>query len=600
MLFLAFAAVLGPAAHDASAQDASPGELSELRALVRQQAAALQSMQRRLDSIEAREQSGRPRPGSAPRLAQSSAPQLSGAPQPSGVSQPSAAAGQPPVAPKPGGEPNSGQAGAAPGGAAGNGPAGDRAYTLEAPPFGSPLTVGPAGKVPAPASRNVAVTQQPGNLPGRSAVQPYTAANVATPGALAPIPAAPISAGADRIRLSLSGQVDRMILFGSDGKASGVRNVDNGNSSTRLRIVGEGVINDTASGGVNVETELRPNPSATTTLTQNLPQPAASAGFTVRQAEAYLQDTRYGGVRLGFGSTASYLTTEVDLSGTAVASYVNYADLNGGFAFRQRRAALVPTSATNFVLSPAGAYGPAVGAVFNFFDGLVRDDRIRYDSPVWHGLQLATSAVDGGAFDVALRYAAEFDGNQVVAAGAFADAVSRHHIAATSVAGYPGAVANLYGYAGVPTGANGTVDLATPASPTTGDVSANGSKQFDGSVSLLLKNGLNFTVAGGYRNTSYRDPEGRRLTPTMVFGKVGYRANLFPGVGVTAVSVDYGQNMALQFAGDHARGYSFAAVQNIDAAAAELFFTARVETLNRTYATYNDLLTFALGARVRF
>ena len=461
------------------------------------------------------------------------------------------------------------------------------------------LTVGPEGKVPAPNDRNVAVTQQPGNLPGRSAVQPYTAANAASPGSVAPIPAAPVSAGADRVRLSLSGQVDRMLLYGNDGRASALRNVDNNNSSTRIRIVGEGQINDTTSGGVNIETELRPNSSATTTLTQNLPQPASAATFTVRDAEVFLQDVRYGGVRFGFGSTATYLTAQNDLSGTAVASYVNVSDFDGGFAFRQRRAASVPT-ATGFVSSPAGAYGPAVGAVFNFFDGLGRDNRIRYDTPRFNGFQLGTSVADGGAFDVAGRYAGEFDGNQLVAAVGFADAIPRNHIPLGNVSGYPGAPASLYGYAGVPTGANGTQVLGTAASPASGDVSANGSLQYDGSVSLLLTNGLNFTVAGGYRDPMYRDPQNRKLSPTMLFTKVGYRVNLFPSLGITAMSVDYAQNNAVQFAGDRARLYSAALVQNIDAAALELFLTGRIQTLNRTYADYDNLVAVAFGARIRF
>jgi len=46
------------------------------------------------------------------------------------------------------------------------------------------------------------------------------------------------------------------------------------------------------------------------------------------------------------------------------------AEMGGGFAFRQNGAAMVPN-------------GPAVGSVFNNFGGLGRDDRIRYDTPVW-------------------------------------------------------------------------------------------------------------------------------------------------------------------------------------------------------------------------
>ena len=528
--------------------------------MVRQQAAAMQALQRRLATVEARQHA----PDNRATAKAAAAP-------------PTRTAEAPPT---PGQIPPS--------------------YELRAPSCSPPLSVGPLGRVPGPDDKNVAVTQQPGNLPGRSVVPPYTAANVASPGAVAPIPAAPVSAGADRVRLSISGQVNRALLYGNDGFNSNVRNVDNNNSSTRFRVLGEGQINNTASGGVNVEAEFRPNSSASTTLTQNLPQPASTVTPTVRQVEAYLQDTRYGGIRLGFGSVASYLTSEVALSGTGVASYVNVADLDGGFAFRQRAAARVPTTGGRFVASPAGAYGPAVSSVFNYFDGLVRENRIRYDSPRFHGFQVSASAIDGGAYDAALRYAGEFDGNQLVAAFGFADAVARTHLAQGAVSGFPGAATNFYGYAGVPTGANGTTALGTPVTPSAGDVSANGSIQYDGSASLLLKNGLNFTVAGGYRDTNYRDPQGRKLSPTLLYGKVGYRINLFPSLGISAASLDYAQNYALQFSGDRAKAYSIALVQNIDAAATELYLTGRLQTLHRTYADYDDLYAILFGARVRF
>ena len=461
------------------------------------------------------------------------------------------------------------------------------------------LTVTPPGKVPPPNARNVVVTQQPGNLPGISTVPPDTVANVGAPGGVPPVPAAPVSSGADRVKLSISGQIDRALLYGNDGRDSNVRNVDNTISSTRFRIVGEGRATETITGGVNLESEIRPNPSSTTTLTQNLPQPASAAAFTVRQAETYMQNPNWGGVRLGFGSTATYLTNEIDLSGTFVAGYVNVADTGGGFAFRQRGAARVPASPTTFVTSPDGAFGPAVGAVFYYFDGLVRDNRIRYDSPVFEGFQLSGSVVDGGAADIALRYAGEFAGNQLVAGAGFADAVSRKHIPIGAVSGFPGAPANLYGYAGVPTGANGSALNATPAAPNAGDVTANGSKQFNGSASLLLTNGLNLTVAGGYRYTSYLDPLNRRLSPFLIYSKLGYRAKWFD-FGNSAFSVDFAQNDQLQFNGDSARAIGLEFVQFIDPLATELFLMGRYLTLDRRFATYEGLTVVAGGARVRF
>lgn len=462
------------------------------------------------------------------------------------------------------------------------------------------ITVGAPGTVPLPGQVNVAVTQQPGNLPGRSVMPPYTVPELSRTGSTPPTPAAPVSSAGDRIRLSVSGQINRMELYGNDGRNSAVRNVDNENSSTRLRFVGEGKFSATQFGGVNIETELKANPSSATPLTQNLPQPATAVTFTVRQAEVFFRDLQYGEVRLGYGSTASYQTIEVDLSGTGVASYPSISDFDGGFAFRQSRSALVPAAGGTFVNSPTDAYGPSVASVFNFLGGLVRDNRIRYDTPFFRGFQASGSLVDGGAFDVALRYAGEFDGNRLAGAFAFADAEARNHIVTSNGTGYLGAPNNLYGYAGVPTGANGSMDLASPVSPSAGDVSANGSKQLDGSVSLLLKNGLSVTLGGGWRGVRYRDPQGRSLTPTLLYGKLGYQINLFPSLGISAFSMDVAQNVALQFSGDRARAYGVQYVQSIDRLATELFVSGKIQTLHRTYATYDDLFTLAVGARVKF
>jgi hypothetical protein len=463
-----------------------------------------------------------------------------------------------------------------------------RKRTVAAPPA-APTTSPVAA--PSPPPPGTVATFLPGNLPGRSTIPPYTGMGVPPPPG-STTPAEPVSSGGNKVMLSISGQVNRASLWGYDGIASKLHQVDNNNSSTRFRIVGEAMPMEGTIVGFDLETEIRPNSSATQTLTQNLPQSASTTTFTIRQADAYIANPAYGGVRLGFGSTASYLTSEIDLSGTAVASYVQVADFDGGFAFRQRGAAMVPGGVRGaFVLSPANAYGPAVGSVFNYFDGLGRDNRIRYDTPVWNGFQFATSLVDGYAADVAMRYARQFDDFQIAGAIALATATSRGH-------GQPGS----YGYAGVPAGVGG-ISLAgtnsAPGSPTVADVSPNGSNQLDGAISVLLKSGLNFTFAGGVRAAHYKDPTGRSLLPNLIDFKLGQQLEIFP-VGLTALSIDFVQNEDLIFAGDVARAYGIAGVQNFDQFGLELYLAARYETLERHFANYHPIVAVMSGARVRF
>jgi hypothetical protein len=54
------------------------------------------------------------------------------------------------------------------------------------------------------------------------------------------------------------------------------------------------------------------------------------------------------------------------------------------------------------------------------------------------------------------------------------------------------------------------------------------------------------------------------------------------------------------FAGDHARAYGLAAVQNIDDFGMEVFVAPRFETLNRAFGSYHPILAVMSGARVRF
>lgn len=460
---------------------------------------------------------------------------------------------------------------------------------------GSPAATAVGGIVPPP--KGVIVTKNPGNMDAVSTIAPYTAAGPGAPDNMPKIPAAVVSSGADRVKVSISGQVDREEIYGNDGHNSSTRNVDNNNSSSRLRFVGEGRINQDTSGGFNIETQITPNSSSNTSLTQDSSNSinnftptggtnASNSGgtFTARQVETFIQNKNWGAVRLGFGSTASYLTTEVDQSGTAVASYVNIADLDGGFSFRQRGEARIPgVTKGSFVTSPANAYGPAVGTVFNYMDGLVRDDRVRYDSPMFGPVQFAGSLVDGGAFDLAVRYGALWDGVKISAAFSFADADGRNHSSPTTA----------YGYAEAPSGTGAL------GNPTIADTSANASKQYAGSASVLLPNGLNATIAGGTRDVKYTDPLGRPLSPVMYYAKLGYLTR-FWDFGQTAFSVDYNENDALNFAGDTARGYGVALVQSVDDAGLELYLSGHLQSLSRDFASYYDLTTVTAGARVRF
>jgi hypothetical protein len=152
---------------------------------------------------------------------------------------------------------------------------------------------------------------------------------------------------------------------------------------------------------------------------------------------------------------------------------------------------------TKCVSTPANSFGPEVGSVFFYMNGKLRDDR--------DGFQLSTSAIDGGAYDIALRYGADWWGTTVVAAAAETFATSLNHSACAA-----------YCYSsGIPTATNASVGQPTGQALQYSPGAA-GSNQFDGSMSILHPSGLSFTVAGGIQNPIYKDPLGQNITPTFI------------------------------------------------------------------------------------
>ncbi|HVJ54450.1 MAG TPA: hypothetical protein VM689_18445, partial [Aliidongia sp.] len=323
---------------------------------------------------------------------------------------------------------------------------------------------------------------------------------------------------------------------------------------------------------------------------------------TVRWAEAFISNKEWGALHLGFGGTAGYLTNEMDLSGTFYAGYENVSDTDGGFSFRQRGDAIhlagaanaqtgVPAGAGNtFISSPNGAFGPAVGSVFFFFDGKVRDDRLRYDSPMWNGFQFSTSAIDGGAYDFALRYGGNWWGTIVQAGAAVTLATSLNH-----------AAPNAYAYSnGVPTAANALVGQGGTPPIITGP-SANGSTQYNGSISMLHPSGVNLTLAGGYQDVIYQDPLHRNISPDLFYAKLGWKTPVpWFSLGPTAFAVSFAENDELLYAGDHAKDYGVLFEQEINPASASLFVSYHHQTLERDFGSYAPIDLVTAGGIVRF
>ena len=211
------------------------------------------------------------------------------------------------------------------------------------------------------------------------------------------------SGGGERVRLSISGHVNRAVQVRDDGKDTDVYHVDNDNSESQVRLVGTAEVDEDLTLGTTIEVSIAPN------ISGQVDQNNQETGdvFDERKVEVTLASKRYGKLWMGKGFTASYTTGSVDLSKTTAVSYSTIVDTAGSHLFRESDSG----NLTNLRIFEA----------FNAFDGLNRRNRLRYDTPKFGGFHLATSAVSDDRYDASLWWGGQGYGFKAGAAGAVAN-----------------------------------------------------------------------------------------------------------------------------------------------------------------------------------
>ena len=134
------------------------------------------------------------------------------------------------------------------------------------------------------------------------------------------------SGGGERVKLAISGQVNRAVNIVDDGKDTEAYFVDNDNSESRVRFVGTARATDDLTIGSKIELAIAPNKAGE--VDQNNQE--TNNVFDQRWTEVSLDSKRFGKLSLGKGATASYTSASVDLSRTGVISYATISDTAGG------------------------------------------------------------------------------------------------------------------------------------------------------------------------------------------------------------------------------------------------------------------------------
>ena len=179
--------------------------------------------------------------------------------------------------------------------------------------------------------------------------------------------------------LRFYGQINKGVLTFDDGQVSETYAlIDNDNSNTRFGLTyTQDFAERWAYLGI-IEIAYAPFSTSTASLLQPTP-PASAFEFTnanIRKIDNRVSSPGFGSFWFGQGDMASNHTAEVDLSGTTVIGYSPVADSAGGQLLR--RADGVLSSIT-------------IKDAFTNYDGLLRQVRLRYDTPLWSGFGLRTS-----------------------------------------------------------------------------------------------------------------------------------------------------------------------------------------------------------------
>ena len=370
-------------------------------------------------------------------------------------------------------------------------------------------------------------------------------------------PAAPakmVKSGKDKVSLSVSGQVNRMLLYASDGRESRLFHADNDQSSTRVRFKGKATLDDEWSAGATFEAELESNSSGSVAIKDDgVGGDSNKASLKERKLELFFKSKRLGKLSLGQGSTASDGSTEEDLSGTGVITSAGFGGTGGSLEFvRSDLATREAVCMKNCDEPKDEREFYEVDDLFDNRDGLSRKDRVRYDTPSFGGVKLSTSflggkwssgSVESGAWDAALRYGRDFDGVEVAAA------------------------------------------LATWKKDK--DTKGHGV-----SASVLAPSGTSLTL-------SYSSQDEKGTDSTFQYAKLGQTFDA-TSAGKTSISVGYGRTEDQVGAGNEGTYYDLAAVQKIKNLGAELYAVWGVYKAEIPGTPTEDITIAATGARIKF
>jgi predicted porin len=345
------------------------------------------------------------------------------------------------------------------------------------------------------------------------------------------------------VSLQIYGEITQGLLFWDNGDDSDVFVTDNDALGSVLGFKGEAQIKPGFKAGYKLEMQVQSASSSAVNEANNGDDP--SDNFSIRHNHFYIDSERWGRITLGQASTASDGAAQVGIANTlAVAS---------------------PDQGTAF--SPGGIAGAGLtlGQYGSDFDG-GRNDVVRYDSPTIYGFTASASWGDDDYWDIALRFAKEFNSVKVAAAIAYAD---------DQTADADSVIVN-----------DGGIERELGGQYT----------QVIGSVAVMhVPTGLFANFAAGERE--YDDTD---VTGSFWFVQAGIERKWLP-YGTTTVYGEYAKYEDVVTEGTSADMWGLGIVQHFDSAAVDLYAQARFYDIDDELALDADeMSTIMVGSRIQF
>ena len=412
--------------------------------------------------------------------------------------------------------------------------------------------------------------------------------------------------GNRKVSLTISGQVNRTMMYWDDGGRSNTYlGMDNSNTSTRFGFSGSAKINAEWTAGFNILIDIRDK--ARTVLATQLREDGTSQErsgnangdhlMRMRAANWYLESQRLGKFTVGRLTTAGPTGT-IDLGGIGVVATAGEGCIGDGLSFRRADGSLTTATIDTFSMSCANPGAREEGILWTsptiagFSVNASVTEALKVERPVENGVYSASTG--GGSIGrnlgVDLRYAGEFNGVRAAASIGWQRSQGNDDDAGAQLNGD----FEFWGLAGsllhVPTG------LFLQAEYIAAEIQYANNALAGSPLTGVKAEADRWHVQGGIRRNFFG------IGDTSIYGEYG-KHNDFGALNAASLGTAASGNLiaTAPFTSDSLKIWGVGVVQQIDAAAMDLYLGYRnYSAAANGGESFKDIDVIAAGARIKF